>query len=785
MRQSSFNNGWKFYKGDAPGAEASSFDDREWSLVTLPHDWSIEGPFDPQWASATGFLPGGIGWYRKAFTLPSVELSRRVFLHFDGVYCNGEVWINGHALGKRPNGFASFRHDLTPFLRPDGKNVVAVRADHTQFADARWYTGSGINRNVWLFESHPIHVKQWGVFASTPIVCADHAEVRVTVEVQNQSDMNADVQLEHALYDGDGTLVAESTAPLFVPAEGEQTAACQLAVTQPRLWSVDQPNLYRLRTTVRRDGEAVDEEDTVIGLRTFHFDADTGFFLNGQSLKWKGVCLHDDAGALGTAVPPKVWERRLRTLKAAGVNAVRMAHNPHAPELYDLCDRLGLMVQDEAFDEWEMGKRKWKDGWNVGVAGTDGPHEHFTAWGEADLRDMVLRDRNHPSILTWSIGNEIDYPNDPYTHEVLDMGNNPQIYGRGHEPSAPHADRLGVIARRLVEIVKALDPTRPVTAALAAASVSNLTGFAEALDVVGYNYQEFRYPDDHTRAPGRILYGSENGHGWEQWAAVVDSPFISGQFLWTGIDYLGEAGQWPSHGSGPGLLDLAGLPKPLYHFRRSLWTTEPMVSLGVSTPERWSPRNAHPVWAGEEGEMRRVGGFTNCALAELLLNGRSLGVKAPDSDGGHVVWWDVPYESGMLTLNGLDVGHRVAATDDLKTSGPAYQLLVESDALTLAADGLELAHVLVTVVDEAGTAVFDADHEVTWTVTGPARLLGLENGNHTRSEEYRIASRSVFHGRQLGYVQSTKTLGAITITLTAPGLQPASLVLNAETLASA
>ena len=777
MRQTSFNSGWKFHKGDAPNAEASAFDDREWRGVTLPHDWSIEGPFDPQWASATGFLPGGVGWYRKTFTLPLSAPVRRVFLHFDGVYCNGEVWINGHALGKRPNGFASFRHDLTPFLRPDGENVVAVKADHTQFADARWYTGSGINRNVWMFEADSVHVKQWGVFATTPVVRPDYAEVRVSVDVQNQSDAYADVQVEHALYDGEGALVAEAATPLSVPEQGEQTASGLLPVPQPRLWSVDQPNLYRLHTIIRRDGEAVDEEDTIVGLRAFHFDADRGFFLNGQPLKWKGVCLHDDAGALGTAVPPKVWERCLRTLKAAGVNAVRMAHNPHAPELYDLCDRLGLMVQDEAFDEWELGKRKWKDGWNVGVAGVGGPYEHFAEWGEADLRDMVLRDRNHPSLLTWSIGNEIDYPNDPYTHEILDMGSNPQIYGRGHEPSAPHADRLGVVARRLADIVRTLDPTRPVTAALAAASVSNETGFAEALNVVGYNYQEFRYPDDHARYPSRVLYGSENGHGWEQWAAVADNPYLSGQFLWTGIDYLGEARQWPSHGNGSGLLDLAGLPKPLYHFRRSLWTTEPMVALGVSTPEQWSPRDAHPVWAGTPGEMRRVGGFTNCGLAELFLNGRSLGAKVPEGDGGHVVWWDVPYESGTLTLNGLDDAGRVVAADSLKTSGPARRLVVEAESVTLAADALDLAHVLVTVVDEDGTPVFDADSEVTWTVTGPARLLGLENGNHSRHEEYGTGKRSAYHGRLLGYVQSVKTPGEITVTVNGPGLQGAMLVL--------
>ncbi len=787
MRQAHlFNEHWKFHKGDAPGAAAASFDDHEWRALTLPHDWSIEGPFDAQWASATGFLPGGIGWYRKTFTLPESAAPRRVFLHFDGVYCNSEVWVNGQYLGKRPSGFASFRHDITPYLKPGGENTVAVKVDHSQFGDARWYTGSGIYRNVSLIVTAPIHIKPWGVFAATATVRPEQAQVSVTVEVQNQGRASADVQVEHALYDADGNSVAEASAPLALGAAGEQAASSLLAVAQPQLWTLEQPYLYRLRTTIRHNGKAVDAEDTLIGIRTFQFDADQGFFLNGRNTKLKGVCLHDDAGALGTAVPPKVWERRLALLKSAGVNAIRMAHNPHMPELYDLCDRMGLLVQDEAFDEWERGKRKWLQGWNVGEAGTDGPHAHFEDWAETDLRDMILRDRNHPSIIMWSIGNEIDYPNDPYTHEVLDRGNNPQIYGRGYDRTLPHSDRLGEIARRLTAVAKTCDPTRPITAALAAASVSNETGFAEALDIVGYNYQESRYADDHARFPGRVLYGSENGMRWEFWAAVADNPAICGQFLWTGIDYLGEAGRWPSHGSGAGLLDLAGLPKPEYYFRRSLWTIDPMIYLGAAAVPAgeeaatlWTHKNADPVWQGTPGEMRRVSGFTNCAQAELLLNGRSLGIKTPTGDGGHVVWWDIPYEAGVLTINGLGQETReVVATDSLQTSGPAKKLAAETDAASLIADGLDLAHVLVTVVDEHGTPVYEAAHEVTWTVTGPARLLGLENGSLARDEAYNSQKRTVFHGRQLGYVQATKTAGPITLTLTAPGLDPVCVVLH-------
>lgn len=786
MRQQQlFNDDWKFYKGDAPGAEAATFDDGAWQAVTLPHDWSIEGPFDPQWASGTGFLPGGIGWYRKTFTLPDEAEAQQTALHFEGVYCNSEVWLNGQFLGKRPSGFASFRYDLTPFLRLGAENTVAVKVDHSHHADARWYTGSGIYRNVFLIATDPVCLKQWGVYVTTPDVTADEAEVDVEVTLCNGTASVADVQVALTLQDAGGAVAAETIASALVPPNGEQSVRRRLSVSSPRLWSVDTPELYTLRTEVRQGDTVVDREETAVGIRTFRFDANEGFFLNGQNRKLKGVCLHDDAGALGVAVPIKVWERRLRTLKTAGVNAIRMAHNPHLPALYDLCDRLGFLVQDEAFDEWELGKRKWKEGWNVGTAGTDGPHSHFQEWGETDLRAMILQNRSHPCIIMWSIGNEIDYPNDPYTHEILDKGRNPQIYGRGYQPDFPHADRLGEVARRLVAIAKACDATRPVTAALSAASVSNETGFAEALDMAGYNYQEGRYQEDHARYPNRVLYGSENGMRWEFWASVADNPFVAGQFLWTGIDYLGEAHHWPSHASGAGLLDLAGLPKPEYHFRRSLWTAEPMVYLGVSAvPDGseaatlWTHKSADPVWKAAPGERLRVSGFTNCAQAELLLNGRSLGVCTPQGDGGHVAWWDIPYEAGTLTIHGLSQDGLVIAQDSLATSGPAQRLAAETDSDTLAADGLDVAHVLVTIVDAQGVPVYDAGQEITWAVDGPARLLGLENGDIASRQDYTGKARQAFHGHLLGYVQSLQQSGPITVTVTAPGLDPAVVTLR-------
>ncbi|MDQ2686739.1 MAG: DUF4982 domain-containing protein, partial [Armatimonadota bacterium] len=570
-----------------------------------------------------------------------------------------------------------------------------------------------------------------------------------------------------------------------VPAGGEGSAQSELSVASPKLWSLDSPALYTLHTRLVRDGQTVDEEVTPVGIREFRFDADEGFFLNGVGMKLNGVCLHDDAGALGTAVPAKVWERRLRKLKEAGVNAVRMAHNPHMPDLYDLCDNLGLLVQDEAFDEWELGKNKWIAGWNVGEPGKDSYAPYFAEWAEADLRDMVLRDRNHPCVIMWSIGNEIDYPNDPYTHEVLDQGRNPQIYGRGHDPNRPHANRLGEIAQRLAAIVKEYDTTRPVTAGLASAAIANEAGYADALDVAGYNYQEYRYAEDHARYPHRPLYGSENGMRWEAWQAVADNAYISGQFLWTGIDYLGEASRWPARSNGAGLLDLAGFPKPEFYFRKSIWTTEPMAYLGTSPVPKdenkdniWHHRQADPVWRGTDSEAIRVTCFTNCERAELFLNGVLQGVRSHEAGREPSLFWDVPYASGTLTVQGMN-GGEVVCSDTLKTSGPPTRIVAVADVATLQADSTATAHVEVTVVDDAGTPVYDAADEITWAIDGPARLLGLESGDHTSHEDYQAPMRRAYHGRLLGYVQSVVgQSGPVCVTLTAPGLEEVTVTWN-------
>ena len=566
------NDEWMFHKGDVSNGEKEVVEKRDWRQVELPHDWSIEGPFSKQWASATGYLPAGIGWYRKTLQLEKLNPDEKVYIYFDGVYKNSEVWINEHYLGKRPNGYIPFYYELSPYLQK-GKNVLAVKVDHSQYADNRWYPGSGIYRNVYLITKQPVHIPIWGVQFATPKVSVQNAVAEVKVSLNNTLQSSSKVLVEGKLSKG-SKVISVDNKQISLNGNATQQAQLSFNINQPDLWSDENPNLYALTVAVFVDGKKNDEYSQQVGIRHIRFDAQKGFFLNEKNIKLKGVCIHHDAGALGAAVPREVWVRRLQKLKEVGCNAIRMSHYPHQDYMYDLCDEMGFLVMDEAFDEWEVGKNKWIEGWNVGKPGQDGYHQHFNEWAEKDVQDMILRNINHPSIIMWSIGNEIDYPNDPYTHEILNTGRNPQIYGKGYLPDHPPASRLGEIATKLVAVVKQTDTTRPVTAALAGVVMSNTTTYPGNLDLVGYNYQEYRYAEDHNSYPDRIIYGSENGKSTEAWMAVDTSENIFAQFLWTGFDFMGEARSWPVRSSGAGILDLAGFPKPDYYVRQTLWTTE-------------------------------------------------------------------------------------------------------------------------------------------------------------------------------------------------------------------
>lgn len=744
-----FSEGWKFLKGDEARAKEPGFDDKTWRVLDLPHDWSVEEAWDPKLASCTAFLPCGIGWYRKTLTVPANLAGKSISIRFDGVMNHSTVYCNGQKVGERPYGYSSFTCDLTPVLKTGAENVIAVRVDHTQYADSRWYAGSGIYRDVFLNVTDPVHVETNGTFVTTPTVTSDHADVDVKTTVRNDGDKVADVNVVTQIRDERGALLMEHGQSGHVPSGGQVMfdSPLPLPLSNPKLWSPANPQMYHAITLVKRGGMVVDRYETPFGIRTFNFDPAKGFSLNGESMKIKGVCLHHEAGVLGAAVPIQVWARRLKILQEAGVNAIRCSHNPPSPAFLDLCDRMGFLVMDEAFDEWVGGKHKWITGHNVGQPGTDGYHSDFEQWADTDIKDMVVRDRNHPSIIMWSIGNEIDYTNDPFP---------------------PNSTVLPPVAQRLIKDVKEVDTTRPVTAACAFPA-TNL--YKQFLDIEGYNYMERLYAGDHQAHPERVIYGSENSHNLQAWQAVVNNDYIAGQFLWTGADYLGEAGVWPAHASGAGLLNLASMPKPQYYFRKSLWTEAPMVYLSTQGFGGGRGRGGRGGAAGQAGQM--ISCYTNCDSVELFKDGKSLGSKphAP----GEVLAWPVDFSSGALKAVGKK-GSGVT-TFELRKAGTAAKLAVLADVKMLKSDGRDVAQIEVDVTDGTGTLVADGAHPLTCTVSGAGRLLGMENGDIRSTEPYKNSTRSTYQGRMMVYVQSLKQAGELKVTLAAPNLAGAALTL--------
>ncbi len=749
------NVDWYFNLGDIKYGGAEFFDHSEWRKLELPHDWSVESVASPSLASCTGYLPGGIGWYRKDLDIPKNKEGNKVYVYFEGVYNNSEVFINGKWIGKRPNGYVSFMYDLTPYLNFGGRNVLAVRVDHSQDADSRWYTGSGIYRDVYLVYANPVHIGLWGVSYSAK-VNQKNAVLSVQAEVENTDKMPVTVKVLHEVFDRDGKKVGAGSRDYSLKADEMVKKELTISVAQPKLWSLENPYLYTIKTTLSKGGKVIDRTETQAGIRSLTFDPNKGFALNGKLMKVKGVCIHHDAGCLGVAVPKEVWRRRLLQLKEIGCNAVRMSHNPQATCVYELCDELGILIKDEAFDEWEYAKKKWITGWNKGKPGFQGSASYFREWSKKDLADMIRRDRNHPSIIMWSIGNEVDYPNDPYSHPVLDQAEIGQQHVRGYRKEQPRAERLGDIAKELVEEAKKHDLSRPVTAALAGAVMSNETDYPAALDVVGYNYTENRYQIDHEKYPNRILYGSETRHDLNAWKAVRDNDFIFGQFIWTGFDYLGEAGPWPSRGFTTGMIDLAGNIKPNGYFRRALWLESPTVYVGthkIESAKKKPSANASAVWNYEPGDIIRVVAYTNCEEAELLLNGKKVGERKPYDDSTAIIYWDIPYTPGTLEVVAYNQGNMVAK-DKIQSSGLPYAIRTSMDKTQDIKVG-EVLHLMIQVVDENNIPVVLADNQITCKIEGEADLLGLESGDHNVADNYRDNKQRCKNGKLLGYVKVT------------------------------
>lgn len=780
------NKGWYFNLGDLKYGGAEFLDHSSWRQLQLPHDWSVEGTPSPQWASCTGYLPGGIAWYRKDLDIPSDLEGQKVYVYFEGVYNNSEVFINGKWIGKRPNGYISFMYDLTPYIHFGGRNVLAVRVDHQDYADSRWYTGSGIYRDVWLVYAPKTHIDLWGVTYQTEIK-GKNALLKIQTELVNESTKDISCTVRQNIYDNNDQLLGSAQSKIVLSAGEKPKLEQEIKVQNPELWDLDHPYLYRLETKLLSNNELLDQTNTRVGIRTIKFDPDQGFSLNGKTHKLKGICMHHDAGCLGAAVDREVWRRRLIQLKSLGCNAIRTSHNPQATCVYDLCDELGLLVNNEAFDEWEYPKKKWIEGWNVGTPGFQGSALYFREWCKRDLADMVRRDRNHPSVIMWSIGNEVDYPNDPYTHPVLDKEGIGQQHVRGYLPSQPRAERLGEIASELAAVVKQHDTSRPVTAGLAGAVMSNYTTYPAALDVVGYNYTENRYEEDHKTYPDRVLYGSENRHGLEDWKAVTGKDYIMGQFLWTGFDYLGESGRWPSRGFTTGLIDLAGHIKPRAYFRRALWNESPVIYVGTypgggdnrRSNRQWLSTDAPPLWNYEEGRQIRVVAYTNCAEAELRLNGRTVGERKPYDEQSGIIYWDIPYEAGELEALGYESNAATAAASDkIISSGAPYAI----QAHFFERSNTDFLQLEIEVVDKEGNLVYLADNEIVCYVIGPAVLLGLESGGNNVSDNYRDNRQRCQNGRLLAYIRlDEEAKDDVRIMLSSPLLQSLSLTIPGST----
>ncbi|HVU36656.1 MAG TPA: glycoside hydrolase family 2 TIM barrel-domain containing protein [Opitutaceae bacterium] len=762
----SFDAGWRFLKGDVPGAEQPGFDAGTWRSVTLPHDWSIEGTFSPEnpAGGAGAFLPTGVAWYRKQFTLPAASEGKRVFVEFEGVMQNSDVWINGQHLGHRPYGYVSFQYELTPYLRhgPGATNVLAVRTDTSKQPASRWYAGSGIYRHVRLTITDPVHVAHWSTFVSASGVSAASAVVHVATEVRNESaePRNAGVHLE--LTAPDGRTVATGDLPAETIAPGARaTFSHDFTLPSPVLWNLDAPRLYRAAVSVRAGAKVLDDETVTFGIRDAHFESATGFWLNGRNVKLLGVCLHEDGGAFGAAVPLGVWRQWLTTLRTLGVNAIRTAHNPPAPEFLDLCDRLGFLVMDEMFDCWTVGKNPYDY------------HLHFDQWAKTDLRDTVRRDRNHPSIVLYSAGNEI--------HDT------------------PQEEKAKAILAGLVADFHENDPTRPVTQALFRPNSSHdyTNGLAAMLDVVGTNYRDPELLAAWRAHPGWKIVGTEQRHDRKTWLELRDHPAEAGQFLWTGVDYLGESRRWPIVAAGSGLLDRTGQIKPMAYERQSWWSSHPMVAItrrvaptvvshydpgyepaNAIAMSRWRQvlfRNWTPRDRAPHAETVEV--YSNCDSVELFLNGQSLGSKPLNPDASPRVW-HVSFAPGTLRAVARDGGQEVAQ-DELRTAGAPAAIVLHADAPSVGSTWDEVDRVTATVVDRDGVPVPSAADAVTFTVDGPGVVAAVDNADNASHELFQTNQRRAYQGRCVAYVRGHGA-GPFTLTASAPGLMPGTVTLRAQ-----
>ncbi|MEO8533694.1 MAG: sugar-binding domain-containing protein [Flavobacterium sp.] len=775
-----FNTNWNFKLGDYPEAINANFNTADWRILQLPHDWSIEGAFnkDNPTKQAQGFLPAGKGWYRKTFTVPANWKNKTVSIEFDGVFKNSEVFINGHSLGIRPNGYISFIYELSPYLNFDKANILAVKVDNDAQPNSRWYTGSGIYRNVRLTVSGKLHIAKWGTFVTTPEITSDKAAVKVETDIQNDFDTAKEFKLVSSILDVNNKEIAKIETTEKIGAKTTIKKSHDLKVNKPILWNTEKPYLYKVVTKVYEKSKLTDNYETPLGIRYFNFDAEKGFSLNGKPTKILGVCLHHDNGALGAAENIHALKRKLTLLKEMGTNAIRMSHNAPSVEMLQLCDEMGFIVQDEAFDVWKKKKV------------TNDYHKDWDAWHKQDLEDFIRRDRNHPSVMMWSIGNEI----------------------------REQFDSTGIaITRELTQIVKALDITRPVTSALTEnVPEKNFIYQSGALDLLGFNYKHEDYKDFPNRFKGQKIIASESvsaletrGHydqpsegikAWppkhnapfdgnadwtvsaydqvksywgstheETWKTIKKLDYMAGLFVWTGFDYIGEPDPYPypARSSYFGIIDLAGLPKDVYYMYQSEWTTKPV--LHIFPHWNWTKDQQVDVWAY----------YNNADEVELFLNRKSLGKKSKQNDDLHISW-RVKFEPGTLKAISRKDG-KVVLEKEIHTAGAVAKIELKADKQIIKKDGYDLVYVTVSIVDKDGNLVPDANDLINFEVLGGGKLVGVDNGYQAGLDSFKASSCKVYNGKCIAIIQSNTKGENIKLNASAAnGIQGSALDIKVE-----
>ncbi|WP_107821555.1 sugar-binding domain-containing protein [Mangrovibacterium marinum] len=777
VRKQNFDFDWRFALGDQPDAGNSNFDDSSWRQLDLPHDWSIEGQIEAENPTGNdgGYFPAGIGWYRKSFTIPKEWKGQKIGIYFEGVYMNSEVFVNGKSLGVHPYGYSSFDYDLTPYIHFGKENRIAVRVDNSLQKNCRWYSGSGIYRHVWLMVNSPVHIAHWGVGITTPEVSREVASVEVNTLVENETGKAQNVELITVLTDKSGKTVGKYELSIELEPNSEKAVTHRMQINNPLLWSPDAPNLYVAESIIKKGDIELDRVQNSLGIRSLKYSAEKGFVLNGETIKLNGGCAHHDNGVLGAAAYDRAEERKVELLKAAGFNAVRTSHNPPSEAFLDACDRLGLLVIDEAFDGWKQAKDQT-------------PHDYSTLFDEnwqSDLDAMVLRDRNHPAIVMWSSGNEI------------------------MERTSPEAVKT---ARMLNSYIRQLDPTRPVTSAMTSWNQGweIFDPLMAEHDICGYNYMMHKSESDHERVPERVIVQTESypKDAFYNWKMVQDHDYIIGDFVWTAMDYLGESsigryyypgepdGQhwernfFPWHGAYCGDIDLIGWRKPISHYRNILWNDIEKLYLAVREPNpaegaikttmwavwpSWESWN----WPGFEGKKIDVEVYSKYPKVRLYLNDKLVGEKPTGVDQQFKATFSLPYAPGSLKAVGV-VDQQEGESTILKTAGNPAKIRLTADRMELKTDGQDLSYVTVEVTDEDGNLVPNAANELEFFVSGEGSIAGLGNANLKDTEQY-VASRcSAWKGQALAVLKSSKEPGALKLTVSSPGLQEGTMMIKIE-----